>query len=193
MDICFATNNPHKLEEVRAIVKGKINILSLKDVGCYEELLEEQDTLEGNSRQKANYVFEHFGVSCFADDTGLEVDALQRAPGVYSARYAGAQRNSQDNITLLLRNLEGKSNRVAQFRTVVTLIQPTETQLFQGIVQGTIINSLKGTGGFGYDPIFQPQGYTITMAEMNPEDKNTISHRGIAIRKLATFLLGGAH
>lgn len=165
-----------------------LRILTLEEAGIREELPETQDTLEGNARQKALYVFDHFGLPCFADDTGLEVDALGGAPGVYSARYAGPQRRSADNIDLLLENLRGKTSRAAQFRTVIHLVLPDGQWKFEGIVRGTIREDGKGTGGFGYDPVFVPEGFEQTLAEMSLEEKNLISHRGIAIRKLAEFL-----
>lgn len=188
MDICFATNNAHKLEEIRVILGSKFKILSLEEIGCNEELLEERDTLEGNSLQKAEYVFQKYKVACFADDTGLEVEELNGAPGVYSARYAGEQRNSERNMNLLLKNLEGKGNRKARFRTVITLIQSKEVHQFEGIVKGTILKERKGKGGFGYDPIFMPVGYSKTLAEMSMEEKNQISHRARATEKLVEFL-----
>ncbi len=188
MDICFASNNAHKIEEIGAILGSKFQVLSLKDIGCQEELLEERDTLEGNSLQKAEYVFQKYKVSCFADDTGLEVEQLNGAPGVYSARYAGDQRNAIHNMDLLLKNLQGKSNRKARFRTVITLIQPSGLHQFEGIVEGTILNERRGKGGFGYDPIFLPEGFSLTLAEMNMEEKNKISHRARATEKLVEFL-----
>lgn len=188
MDICFATNNAHKLEEIRVILGSKFKILSLEEIGCNEELPEERDTLEGNSLQKAEYVFQKYKVACFADDTGLEVEELNGAPGVYSARYAGEQRNSERNMNLLLKNLEGKGNRKARFRTVITLIQSKEVHQFEGIVKGTILKERKGKGGFGYDPIFMPVGYSKTLAEMSMEEKNQISHRARATEKLVEFL-----
>jgi XTP/dITP diphosphohydrolase len=188
MNICFATNNAHKLDEVRAILGNKFQIQSLEDIGCHEELLEERDTLEGNSLQKAEYVYQTYKVACFADDTGLEVGALRGAPGVYSARYAGEQRSAEDNMTLLLTKLQGNANRKAQFRTVITLIQPSALHQFEGIVEGTILNERRGNGGFGYDPIFLPTGCSKTLAEMSIEEKNKISHRAIATQKLIEFL-----
>ena len=186
--LCFATNNLHKIEEVKVALGDGLRILTLEEAGIREELPETQDTLEGNARQKALYVFDHFGLPCFADDTGLEVDALGGAPGVYSARYAGPQRRSADNIDLLLENLRGKTSRAAQFRTVIYLVLPDGQWKFEGIVRGTIREDGKGTGGFGYDPVFVPEGFEQTLAEMSLEEKNLISHRGIAIRKLAEFL-----
>lgn len=188
MKICFATNNLHKLDEVRHLLGGSIDLVGLKDIGCEEELPEEQDTLEGNSLQKAQYVFDNYGVSCFADDTGLEVEALGGAPGVYSARYAGEQRKSDDNIELLLKNLADKNNRKARFRTVFTLVTPSITKQFEGIVEGEILKVRRGDGGFGYDPIFLPAEVNQTMAELSMEAKNEISHRGRATRKLVEYL-----
>ena len=190
MTICFATNNPHKLEEVRNKVASlPISINSLADIGCAEELPETQDTIPGNSLQKAMYVFTHYGVPCFADDTGLEVDALNGEPGVYSARYAGPQRSSNDNINLLLKNLEGRATRAAQFRTVITLVGlGSEPTIFEGVVRGEIGTGLRGSSGFGYDPVFIPQGQLRTFAEMTLTEKNQLSHRAIAVSKLITFL-----
>lgn len=188
MEICFATNNEHKLAEVQRMLPAEIQLKTLSQIGCTEELPETQSTLEGNSRQKAAYVFEHFNINCFADDTGLEVEALNGKPGVYSARYAGPQRNNQDNIELLLKNLQGKENRKARFRTSVTLVLDGEYFQFDGIAEGEIITDLKGSQGFGYDPVFKPAGYPKTFAEMTAEEKNQISHRGKAIEKLVAFL-----
>jgi XTP/dITP diphosphohydrolase len=188
MDICFATNNLHKIEEVSRLVGNNIHLLSLKDIGCETELPENQATLEGNSLEKAEYVYQHYKIPCFADDTGLEVNALNGAPGVYSARFAGPQKNSQDNIKLLLEKLEGNTDRSARFRTVITLIIGREVNRFEGIVRGKIAEKLSGNSGFGYDPVFIPAGYDISFAEMNTAQKNQISHRGIAIRKLTDFL-----
>ncbi|HEY0654986.1 MAG TPA: non-canonical purine NTP diphosphatase [Chryseosolibacter sp.] len=188
MRLCFATNNEHKLEEVAHAIKNKITILSLTDIGCFEELPETRDTLEGNSLQKAEYVFEHYKLPCFADDTGLEVDALNNAPGVYSARYAGPQRSSDDNINLLLKNLAGQTNRKAQFRTIFTLIGLDKIYTFEGVIKGTISHERKGTGGFGYDPVFIPEGHQRSFAEMSIEEKNELSHRAIATQKLIAFL-----
>lgn len=186
--VCFATNNQHKIQEVRAILSPDFPLVGLEQIGCTEELPEERDTMEGNSLQKAEYVFNNYKVTCFADDSGLEVDALNGAPGVYSARYAGPQKNSQDNIRLLLKNLAGISNRKARFRTVITLITPALTKQFEGIVEGHIIDELKGTLGFGYDPVFVPVGFDKTLAEMSLDEKNKISHRAIALAKLVEYL-----
>lgn len=186
--LCFATNNKHKLAEVNQMLEGKYALLSLEDIGCNVELPEEQDTLEGNSRQKAEYVWQHFNVSCFADDTGLEVAALDGAPGVYSARYAGPQRSDSDNIQKLLQSLKGQQNRQARFRTSITLILDGQEHQFEGIVTGRITEGWQGDKGFGYDPVFMPDGYDRTFAQMSAEEKNAISHRGRAIQELVRFL-----
>jgi XTP/dITP diphosphohydrolase len=188
MKICFATNNAHKLEEIRQLLGAQYELQSLEDIGCKEELPENQETLEGNSEEKARYVYEHYGVDCFADDTGLEVKALDGAPGVYSARYAGPQRKSEDNIARLLKELKGKADRTAQFRTVITLILNGQVHPFEGIVKGHITKDQAGTAGFGYDPVFVPEGFGQTFAEMDMETKNGISHRGRAVGKLVAFL-----
>jgi XTP/dITP diphosphohydrolase len=188
MTLVFATNNPHKLEEVRQLAGPFLLIKSLEEIGCREELPETQPTLEGNALQKAQYVYDRFGYACFADDTGLEVEALNGAPGVYSARYAGEQRSSTANIQLLLRNLQGQPNRKARFRTVVCLVESSGIQSFEGIVNGSIITEPRGLGGFGYDPVFQVEGTKHTLAELSAEEKNNISHRGHAIRKLMDYL-----
>lgn len=188
MEICFATNNEHKLAEVQQMLPETVTLKTLAQIGCNVELPETQHTLEGNSRQKAEYVFEHFQINCFADDTGLEVEALNGEPGVYSARYAGSQRNAQDNMDLLLEKLKGQSNRKARFRTSVTLVLDGEYFQFDGIVEGKILEETRGTEGFGYDPIFVPDGYEKTFAEMTAEEKNKISHRGRAIEKLVAYL-----
>lgn len=185
---CFATNNDHKRAEIQALLGSEFNVVGLKEIGCEEELVEDQSTLEGNSLQKATYVFDHYKVSCFADDTGLEVEALNGEPGVYSARYAGSQRNSDDNMNLLLANLSDLENKRAQFRTVVTLITPNEKKQFEGVLKGTIIKEKRGTGGFGYDPIFVPEGETKTLAEMTMDEKNLLSHRARAVEKLVLYL-----
>lgn len=191
MEFCFATNNAHKLEEIRAISGKGFRIKSLQDIGCKEDLAEDQETLEGNSLQKATYVFKNYHVACIADDTGLEVEALYGAPGVRSARYAGPQRDSAANMDLLLKNMAHQSNRKARFRTVITLVQTEGTKQFEGIVNGTIINNMTGSGGFGYDPIFLPDGFNKTLAQMTMEEKNQISHRARAVEKLVAFLHGG--
>lgn len=188
MRLCMATNNLHKAVEIRRILNGAIELVTLKDIGCHEELAEEQDTIEGNSLQKADYVFRTYGVPCFADDSGLEVAALNGAPGVYSAMYAGPQRSFDDNIQLLLANLNGKTDRAAKFRTVITLMDSSGMYQFEGTLNGTILTERRGTGGFGYDPVFLPNGFSKTLAEMSMEEKNKISHRYNAISKLVDFL-----
>lgn len=189
MTLCFATNNKHKLEEVIPLLKGSFDLLSLDQIGCTHELPETQNTISGNSFQKADYVFKKFKTPCFADDTGLEVEALDGKPGVYSARYAGDHRNSEDNINLLLQNLKGNQNRNARFCTIITLVGITsEPIFFEGIIQGTIIDEKRGNTGFGYDPVFVPNGYNLTFAEMSLQQKNTLSHRAIATKKLIDYL-----
>lgn len=186
--LVFATNNLHKLEEVRDILGGSFRIASLKEIGCTDDIPETADTLEGNALQKARYVKDKFGYDCFADDTGLEVEALGGAPGVFSARYAGLGHDSEANMRKLLKELEGKTNRQAQFRTVVALLLEGREYTFEGIVRGTILTERRGTAGFGYDPVFVPEGYAETFAEMGSEEKNRISHRARAVQKLADFL-----
>ena len=188
MKLVFATNNQHKLDEVRKITAGNTEIVSLSDINCHEEIPETADTLEGNALQKARYIKEHFGYDCFADDTGLEVEALHNAPGVYSARYAGPGHDSEANMNKLLHEMEGKENRKARFRTVIALILEGEEYLFEGVVNGTIIKEKKGGSGFGYDPIFMPDTYAQTFAEMGNDIKNRISHRAEAVKKLTAFL-----
>ncbi len=187
--IVFATNNAHKLQEVSEILEDKIQIMNLKDIHCEEEIPETSDTIEGNAYQKANYIYEHYHVDCFADDTGLEVEALNGAPGVYSARYAGPQHNSKDNIRKLLTDMQDIENRNAQFRTAIVLILDGKMHLFEGTIKGTIIRSERGSGGFGYDSVFVPDGFEKTFAELGEEIKNKISHRAIATKKLVKFLL----
>ena len=189
-NIVFATNNTHKLEEVRAILGDSLQILSLQDIGCLEDIPETADTLEGNALLKAEYVYEHYGYDCFADDTGLEVETLDNAPGIYSARYAGPQKSDRDNMEKLLFKLTKKSSRSARFRTVIALIKEGKQYLFEGIVRGKIIEELRGDAGFGYDPIFMPEGYEQTFAELGNKIKNTISHRAEAVIKLKNFLNG---
>lgn len=185
----FATNNAYKLEEVSAILKDKVELLSMKDINCSVDIPETADTLEGNALIKARYIFKNYHSDCFADDTGLEVEALKGAPGVYSARYAGDAHNSEANMKKLLQDLEGIENRKAQFRTVFALIIDGKEHLFEGIIKGEIIKNRRGTSGFGYDPVFVPEGYTQTFAEMGNELKNKISHRALATHKLCKFLL----
>ena len=188
MKLYFATNNIHKLKEVQEVVGDSFQIESMRSLGINEDIPEDQQTLEGNALQKARFLYDRTGESCFADDTGLEVDALNGAPGVYSARYAGETKNSLDNMALLLKNMSGIQNRKARFRTVIALILDGKEYLFEGIVNGTIAEVPRGTAGFGYDPLFVPDGFSTTFAEMDSEAKNAISHRGRAVEKLAAFL-----
>ena len=194
MKIIFATNNAHKLSEIRDILGEQFDILSLSDIGCHDDIPETADTLEGNALLKAQYITEHYGMSCFADDTGLEVEALGGAPGIYSARYAGGEgHDSEANMTKLLKELGENNNRKARFRTVIALLEVNDGEvtkhLFEGIVNGSIIRERRGTEGFGYDPIFQPEGYDKTFAELGTDIKNKISHRARAVTKLCEFLL----
>ncbi len=184
--ICFATNNPNKLKEIREALPN-IQIVGLKEIGCNEELPETTNTLKGNSLQKAQYIYDNYNVDCFADDTGLEVEALNGEPGVYSARYAGETCNSGDNMSKLLTELTKHTNRKAQFRTIITLIESGKPQTFEGIAKGVIRTQKSGVDGFGYDPVFEPLGYGITFAEMSMTEKNKISHRGIAVRKMLSY------
>jgi len=187
MKLVFATNNPHKLAEVRALLPQH-PILSLQDIGCYEDIPETQETIKGNAIQKAEYVTKKYGYFCFADDTGLEVVALNGAPGVYSARYAGLDCNAQDNVKKLLEALKDTTNRAARFKTVVALTTPTKTETFEGICTGIILKEQHGNSGFGYDPIFKPTGFDKTFAQMTQEEKSAISHRGKAVRQLIAYL-----
>ncbi|HYF69922.1 MAG TPA: RdgB/HAM1 family non-canonical purine NTP pyrophosphatase [Ohtaekwangia sp.] len=187
--ICFATNNENKVKEVWPLLQPDFLLLSLSEIGCHEELAETNKTLEGNSLQKASYVFNNYHIPCFADDTGLEVEALHGAPGVYSARYAGPQRNSHDNIELLLKNMEGITNRKACFRTVITLVGiEAEPIFFEGRVDGIIETNTRGVDGFGYDPVFIPENHSRTFAEMTLAEKNMLSHRARAVKKLVEYL-----
>ena len=190
MQIVFATNNAHKLSEIRAILGQQMEILSLADIGCYDDIPETADTLEGNALIKARWVKERYGFDCFADDTGLEVEALGGGPGVHTARYAYPDRHDPvANTRKLLAELHDKDNRAARFRTVIALIQGTDEHLFEGIVEGHIATEEHGTEGFGYDPVFVPEGGEKTFAELGVEAKNCISHRARAVKKLADFLL----
>lgn len=182
--IVFATNNSHKLSEIRQIIGDEYDVLSLHDIGCDDDIPETADTLEGNAEIKARWVKEKYGYDCFADDTGLEVEALGGEPGVYSARYAGPGHDSAANVALLMKKLEGKTDRSARFRTVIALIQGDSVTFMDGIVNGKIIDELRGENGFGYDPVFMPDGYDTTFAEMDSDEKNRISHRGRATVKL---------
>lgn len=187
-DIIFATNNKHKLQEVREMLQGVVTIHSLEEMGLSGEIPETADTLEGNALQKAQWVMERTGKDCFADDTGLEVEALDGRPGVYSARYAGEHCSFQDNVNKMLLEMQGKSNRKACFRTVICLMENGEPRYFEGRVDGTILTEPYGEGGFGYDPIFMPERYAVSFAEMPLEVKNRISHRGRAVAKLVDYL-----
>lgn len=188
MELVFATNNRHKLEELQAILGNSIKLLTLNDIGCFDEIPEEQPTLEGNASQKSFYIFDRYGYNCFADDTGLEIEVLNGEPGVFSARYAGEEKSAEANIRKVLAKMHKINNRKARFRTVISLIiNGVETQ-FEGVVDGEILTEKRGTSGFGYDPIFQPDGFSLTFAEMNLDDKNKISHRGRAVEKLILFL-----
>lgn len=186
--LVFATNNKHKLDEVRKITSGLVHIVSLEDIDCHDDIPETSDTLEGNALQKAEYIKEHYGLDCFADDTGLEVEALDNAPGVYSARYAGPGHDSEANMNKLLEEMNNIENRKARFRTVIALLLNGKQYVFEGIVNGEITKEKQGTSGFGYDPIFIPDNYTQTFAEMGNDIKNTISHRAEAVKKLNSFL-----
>ena len=188
MKIVFATNNLNKLSEVQKMLPNSIELLTLKDINCIEEIDETETTLEGNAKLKADYITQKYGYNCFADDTGLEVNFLDGAPGVYSARYAGNENDSEKNMQKLLTALENRSNRKAQFRTAIALNINDEQFLFEGVCKGEILAEKNGDQGFGYDPIFKPENHTTSFAEMSSEEKNTISHRGIAIRKLVEFL-----
>lgn len=193
MEICFATNNVKKLEEIRHLLEPAFRVKSLAEIGCHEELPETGNTLEANSLQKARYVWDNYGIACFADDTGLEVEALGGEPGVYSARYAGPERDNEANMKLLLQRLEGKQNRKARFRTLITWINESGYKQFEGVVEGTILPSKVGEKGFGYDPLFQPLGEERSFAQMSMEEKNNISHRGRALKKFVEFLRGTAN
>lgn len=188
MKLVFATNNRHKLEEVQQIASDTTEIVSLAEIDCHDDIPETADTLEGNALLKARYVKENFGFDCFADDTGLEVEALDNAPGVYSARYAGPGHDAEANMQKLLQNMQGVANRKARFRTVIALILDGKEHLFEGVVNGSISETKQGGSGFGYDPVFVPDGYTQSFAEMGNEVKNTISHRAEAVKKLSAFL-----
>jgi XTP/dITP diphosphohydrolase len=188
LSIVFATANQNKVLEVLALLDDGINIVSLKDIGCEEDIPETRPTIEGNALQKAQYVIENYQVNCFAEDTGLEIEALNGEPGIFSARYAGEQRDSEDNIALVLKKLKGQNNRKAQFKTVIALIIDGKETLFEGIAKGHIAEEKSGGKGFGYDPIFIPEGYDISFAEMAADEKNKISHRGKAVRLLFNHL-----
>jgi len=185
--LVFATNNEHKTAEIRLALSGKYEVLNLQDIGCEEDIPETAETFEGNASLKSKYVLENFKLDCFADDSGLEVAALNNEPGIYSARYSGS-RDSLENIQLVLQKLEGQNNRKARFKTVISLMLNGENHIFEGVINGKITEGLSGSKGFGYDPIFQPDGYDITFAEMDMSEKNKISHRAIALNKMIEFL-----
>lgn len=188
MQLVFASNNKNKIQEMQQLLPNSIKILSLEDIGCTEEIPETAETIEGNAILKANYVTEKYGYDCFADDTGLEIEALDGAPGVYSARYAGEHKNADDNMDKVLFEMDTIDFRKAHFKTVIALNLNNEQHLFTGVIKGEIIKTKKGTQGFGYDPIFQPNNYNCTFAEISMEEKSEISHRGIATRALIDFL-----
>ena len=188
MKIVFATNNPNKLKEIQTLIPKEIEIISLKEIGCTEDIPETGDTLEANAFQKVHYVKENYNYDCFADDTGLEIDALNGAPGVYSARYAGPEKSAEANIEKILNELQGKENRKAKFRTAIALTLNNEEHLFEGEINGHISKVKQGNEGFGYDPIFMPENEKRSFAQMSMEEKGTISHRGRAVNKLVTYL-----
>ena len=188
--LVFTTANENKVKEIRALLPATIKLLGLNDINCHEHIPETQDTIEGNAAQKAFYVFEKYGYNCFSDDTGLLVDALDGMPGVLSARYAGEAKNANANMDKLLQELKGNTNRAAQFKTIISLVMDGEEIQFEGIVEGTITEEKKGSRGFGYDPVFLPNGSDRTFAEMDITEKNKISHRGIAVKKLVAYLKG---
>lgn len=188
MELVFATHNRHKLEEVRLLIPEKVKLLSLKDIGCNEDIPETASTLVGNALIKANFIYHNYGYSCFADDTGLMVDILNGAPGVHSARYAGDQKSAADNVAKLLSELKGCHERIARFITVIALRMKGKTEIFEGVVEGHITEEKRGSKGFGYDPVFIPSGYTQSFAEMTIQTKNEISHRGLALAQLSKYL-----
>ena len=187
-ELVLATNNPHKVEEIRNILGSSLSIKTLNELGFFEDIPEDSLTLQGNASQKSHFLFDKFGCNCFADDTGLEVEALDGAPGIYSARYAGEAKDPEANMRKLLKELEGKESRKARFRTVISLIWEGQEYFFEGIVEGVILTEKRGEEGFGYDPIFQPDGYDRSFAQLTMQEKNEISHRGRAVQKLLQFL-----
>ncbi|MBW6491812.1 MAG: non-canonical purine NTP diphosphatase [Lentimicrobium sp.] len=188
-NLVFATNNRHKIDEVNSILTGSYRIISLSEIGCFDDIPETSETIEGNALQKARYIFENYQQDCFADDTGLEVDALQGRPGVYSARYAGEGSSYDDNVVKLLEEMKSQANRNARFRTVIAWISDGRELFFEGVIDGAIIYERRGASGFGYDPVFVPNGYDQTFAEMPPQLKNKISHRALAVKKLVDAIL----
>ncbi len=189
MKLVFATNNQHKLQEIKQLLNGSFELLCLKDIGCEDDIPENQETLEGNASEKSHFIFNKYGLNCFADDTGLEIEALNGEPGVYSARYAGKERSAENNMDLVLAKLDKIKNRKARFRTVVSLVIDGHETQFEGIVDGQILEEKRGKTGFGYDPIFKPDESTRSFAEMSMGEKNKISHRGRAVQKLVEFLM----
>ena len=189
LQLVFATNNKNKIKEIKKLIGDSIELLSLADINCSEDIPETSNTIAGNALQKAQYVFEKYGYNCFADDTGLEIESLNSEPGIYSARYAGTQRDANDNMAKVLTNLKDEVNRNAHFKTVIALIIDGNESLFEGIAEGEITETKSGSKGFGYDPIFKPIGYETTFSEMSLDEKNEISHRGKAVRQLSTFLI----
>ena len=187
--LVFATNNAHKLDEVRKILGNTFDVLGMEQIGCHDDIPETADTFEGNALIKARYIKEKYGYDCFADDSGLEINALEGAPGVFSARFSGEAHNSEKNIEKVLSLMQGVTDRTARFRTVVALVLDNNEYTFEGEIKGLILNERRGEGGFGYDPIFLPENETLTFAEMSDIQKNAISHRARAVKKLATFLL----
>ena len=188
MKLVFVTNNYNKIKEVNTLIKTPIDLLNLEDINCHEDIPETSDTIAENALQKAKYVFDNYGYNCFADDTGLEIESLNGAPGIYSARYAGEQKSAEDNVEKVLSALEGHTNRKAQFKTVIALIIDGQETLFEGIAKGEITTKKSGSEGFGYDPIFKPEGFDVTFSEMSMNEKNEISHRGKAVKKLVKHL-----
>jgi XTP/dITP diphosphohydrolase len=189
MKLVFATNNKNKIKEIKSLLPDSLEILSLDDINCYEDIPETSDTISGNALQKAKHVFSNYGYNCFADDTGLEIETLNGEPGIYSARYAGEQKSAEDNIQKVLKGLEGKINRSARFKTVIALIIDGKETLLEGISKGEITTAKSGSEGFGYDPIFKPEKHNITFSEMSLEEKNKISHRGRAVAHLINYLM----
>jgi len=188
MKLVFATNNPHKLQEINQLLADSIELLSLSDINCVEEIPENQETIEGNAAEKSFYIWNKYGINCFADDTGLEIEALNGEPGVYSARYAGEEKSPEKNIDLVLQKLSEIKNRKARFKTVISLVMDGKETQFEGIVNGRILEEKRGKTGFGYDPIFQPEESHLSFAEMSMDEKNKISHRGRAVQKLVDYL-----
>tara|TARA_B100000809_G_scaffold228064_1_gene240823 strand:+ start:131 stop:700 length:570 start_codon:yes stop_codon:yes gene_type:complete len=189
MQLVFATNNKNKIKEIKSLLPDSLEILSLDDINCSEDIPETSDTITGNALQKAKHVFDNYGYNCFADDTGLEIEAINGEPGIYSARYAGEQKSAEDNMDKVLTNLKDQTNRKAHFKTVIALIIDGKESLFEGVAEGEITETKSGAEGFGYDPIFKPEGYNTTFSEMSLDEKNGISHRGKAVQQLINYLM----